>query len=98
MSHIPAQWKSQFPSTCPANCPFQFPSKSLIVEFETDVSRILSFYEEVDVDLAVERVLLPLDIKGFGHVKEQSANRAAERRRVIMDKFNFSEIKLRAAE
>lgn len=72
--------------------------KSLIVEFETDVSKILSFYEEVDVDLAVERVLLPLDIKGFGHVKEQSANRAAERRRVIMDKFNFSEIKLRAAE
>ncbi|MEE2773946.1 MAG: indolepyruvate ferredoxin oxidoreductase family protein [Pseudomonadota bacterium] len=72
--------------------------KSLIIEFETDVRKILSFYETIDQNLAVERAVIPLDIKGFGHVKEQSIVLASEKRKVIMKKLELNALNLRAAE
>ncbi|MBB5516570.1 indolepyruvate ferredoxin oxidoreductase [Rubricella aquisinus] len=61
--------------------------RALIAEFEADMEEILSALTPDRQDAATARALLPLQIRGFGHVKEANAEAAAKRRVEIMDAF-----------
>ena len=61
--------------------------RGLIAEFEADMSEILPTVNADTLDAAMARALLPLQIRGFGHVKEANAAAAAKRREEIMATF-----------
>lgn len=61
--------------------------RALIAEFETDMEEILAQITPITQELALARALLPLQIRGFGHVKNANAKAAALRRSEIMALF-----------
>ncbi|MEL6584565.1 MAG: indolepyruvate ferredoxin oxidoreductase family protein [Pseudomonadota bacterium] len=61
--------------------------RALIFGFEGDMAEMLENVSDATHDAAVARALLPLQIRGFGHVKEANAAAAAKRREEIMAAF-----------
>jgi indolepyruvate ferredoxin oxidoreductase len=61
--------------------------RALIAEYEADLDRLLAGLTPETRAVAAERAALPLDIRGFGHVKARSAAAAAERRAALMAAF-----------
>ena len=49
--------------------------RKLISEYERDIEYIMQYYNENNHDTCINLALLPLQIKGFGHVKEQAINK-----------------------
>ncbi|MGB0498561.1 MAG: indolepyruvate ferredoxin oxidoreductase family protein [Rubricella sp.] len=73
--------------------------RALIAEFEADMEEILASLTPDRLDAATARALLPLQIRGFGHVKAANAEAAAKRREEIMAAFRSGGSPvLRAAE
>ena len=46
--------------------------RKLISDYERDVEYIIENYNEKNHDACINLALLPLQIKGFGHVKEEA--------------------------
>ena len=50
--------------------------RKLISEYERDIDYITEYYNEDNHDACINLALLPLQIRGFGHVKEQAINKS----------------------
>ncbi|MDG2474972.1 MAG: indolepyruvate ferredoxin oxidoreductase family protein, partial [Paracoccaceae bacterium] len=71
----------------------------LISQYESDMKKFLPFYNGSNCDLLKELASLPIEIKGFGHVKEQSIQEASQKRQKIIDSLEVSPVPhLHAAE
>jgi indolepyruvate ferredoxin oxidoreductase len=62
--------------------------RALIAEYEADLDRMIAGLTPETRAIAAERAALPLDIRGFGHVKAHAAAAAAERRAALMAAFD----------
>ncbi|MEM9642200.1 MAG: indolepyruvate ferredoxin oxidoreductase family protein [Pseudomonadota bacterium] len=54
--------------------------RNLIREYEADMAALIADWPEAHVDIAIALAELPLQIRGFGHVKQANAETAANRR------------------
>ncbi len=71
----------------------------LISQYEIDIEKLLPIYSAANHDLLIEIALLPLQIKGFGYVKEKSIQETAKRRKEIMSNLEVGIVRqLHAAE
>ena len=71
----------------------------LVAQYETDLEKFLPLYKLSNSDLLEELALLPMDIKGFGHVKEKSIQEASQKRDEIITALGARSIPhLHAAE
>ena len=59
--------------------------RRLIVEYERDIDRVIAGFDAGTREAAVELAALPLEIRGFGPVKEAAAARAAARREALLE-------------
>jgi indolepyruvate ferredoxin oxidoreductase len=50
--------------------------RKLISQYERDVDYIIEYYNENNHDTCINLALLPLQIRGFGHVKEQAIDKS----------------------
>ena len=50
--------------------------RKLISEYEKDVEYIMENYNENNHDTCINLALLPLQIRGFGHVKEEAITKS----------------------
>ena len=58
--------------------------RALIKEYEADMGNVLGMVRADTHDAAVALARLPLDIRGFGPVKEANARKAAKRREELL--------------
>ena len=74
--------------------------RKLINEYESDVEYILKNYNENNHDACINLTLLPLQIRGFGHVKEEAITKANKIRTNLLGIIsgNYPSKKLSAAE
>ncbi len=74
--------------------------RKLISQYERDVDYITEYYNEKNHDACINLALLPLQIRGFGHVKEQAINKSGKIRSNLMGIISgdHSNQKLSAAE
>ena len=73
--------------------------RNLINQYEDDLNRYLPIYGASTHDLLKEMALLPINIKGFGHVKEKSMQEALRKREKIILALNSGSVSdLHAAE
>ena len=71
----------------------------LISQYERDMTRLLPMYNMTSRELIKEIALLPLDIKGFGHVKERSVEDFFHKRTRILTSLEANPVtQMRAAE
>ena len=61
--------------------------RALIAEYEADMDHVQSALSRSNCGIAVELASLPLEIRGFGPVKEAAAARAAKRRGLLLNAF-----------
>ncbi|MEO0999110.1 MAG: indolepyruvate ferredoxin oxidoreductase family protein, partial [Pseudomonadota bacterium] len=61
--------------------------RALIAEYERDMEEVMAGVSEATRDIAVALAELPLQIRGFGHVKEGNARAAAKRREELLAAF-----------
>ncbi|RED13118.1 indolepyruvate ferredoxin oxidoreductase family protein [Pontivivens insulae] len=61
--------------------------RALIAEYEQDMEEIIGKVDASTHDAAVALALIPLSIRGFGHVKEANAQAAAKRREEALASF-----------
>ncbi|EAQ13549.1 indolepyruvate ferredoxin oxidoreductase [Maritimibacter alkaliphilus HTCC2654] len=61
--------------------------RALIAEYERDMDMVLNGYEGGEKAAAQALARLPLDIRGFGPVKESNAEKAAKRREELLAAF-----------
>ncbi|MBP7241878.1 indolepyruvate ferredoxin oxidoreductase family protein [Amaricoccus sp.] len=62
--------------------------RALIAEYEADMDRLAAALTPATRDVAVELAALPLEIRGFGPVKEAAAAAAASRRAALLAEFD----------
>ena len=58
--------------------------RALIAEYEADMSRVLPLMTPDTRDAIIALARLPLDIRGFGPVKDANAREAAKRREELL--------------
>jgi indolepyruvate ferredoxin oxidoreductase len=58
--------------------------RALIKQYETDIAEVMTIVRPDTRDAAVALAVLPLDIRGFGPVKEANARKAAKRREELL--------------
>ncbi len=61
--------------------------RMMIERYEQDIRGLLGALSEQNHATAVELAQLPHDIRGFGHVKEQSMDEADQRRNALLAEF-----------
>ncbi|MEO0720422.1 MAG: DUF6537 domain-containing protein, partial [Pseudomonadota bacterium] len=61
--------------------------RALIDRFERDLEEVARELRPGNHDLAVQLAEIPMEIRGFGHVKEANAAEAAIRRAGVMARF-----------
>jgi len=61
--------------------------RALITQYEADMQEVLAKVDASTHDAAVALALVPLQIRGFGHVKQGNADTAAKRREEILAQF-----------
>ena len=61
--------------------------RKLIKEYEKDINLVLEKYNSSKHDACLALALLPLQIKGFGHVKNAAISNAELARKGIMEKL-----------
>ena len=71
--------------------------RALIAEYEADMAEILPTVTPATLEIAEALARLPLDIRGFGPVKEASAKAAAARRAELLAAFRAGGTPLRQA-
>ena len=52
--------------------------RKLIIDYERDVEYIIKNYNEKNHDACINLALLPLQIRGFGHVKEEAITKTVK--------------------
>ncbi len=74
--------------------------RKLISQYERDIDHIIKCYNENNHDACINLALLPLQIRGFGHVKEQAIEKADKIRSNLKEIISgdHSNQKLSAAE
>ncbi|MEE9453879.1 MAG: indolepyruvate ferredoxin oxidoreductase family protein [Paracoccaceae bacterium] len=73
--------------------------RALIVEFENTMDMVQAGLTPATHDIAIQLAALPLEIRGFGHVKQAAAERAAKRRETLLTAFKAGgEPRLEAAQ
>ena len=71
----------------------------LVSQYETDLKKFLPLYKLSNRHLLEQMALLPMDIKGFGHIKEKSIQEASQKRDEIITALGVVPIShLHAAE
>ena len=63
--------------------------RALITQFEEDLARILALPDEA-LDLAAQLIALPMEIRGFGPVKDANVRKAAKRREEILEEMRHA--------
>ncbi|MEO0865249.1 MAG: DUF6537 domain-containing protein, partial [Pseudomonadota bacterium] len=71
--------------------------RDLIRQYESDMAEVLKDPDR-NRDAAIALARLPLDIRGFGPVKEANAEKAEKKRRTLLDAFHAGESPRIAAE
>ncbi|SOH94526.1 indolepyruvate ferredoxin oxidoreductase [Monaibacterium marinum] len=61
--------------------------RALIAQYEADMDEVLGAVDASSHDAAVALALIPLQIRGFGHVKKANAEAAAKRREEVLAQF-----------
>ncbi len=61
--------------------------RDLIAQYEADMDRVQREMSGQTKDIAIELAVLPMQIRGFGHVKAVSAEAAASRRAELLEAF-----------
>jgi indolepyruvate ferredoxin oxidoreductase len=61
--------------------------RALITAFEQDIGQLLDQTRQDNLHTAIEIACLPQQIRGFGHVKQASIEKAATRREQLLQKF-----------
>ena len=61
--------------------------RALITEFESTMDELQAGLSTATRDIAIQLAELPLEIRGFGHVKQAAAERAAKRRETLLAAF-----------
>ena len=74
--------------------------RKLILEYEKDIDLVLTKYCSNKHDTAISRALMPLQIRGFGHVKKEAIYNADRMRQDLMKAINdeYDKEKQTAAE
>ena len=65
--------------------------RAMIKEFQTMVAEVIPALTPENAPLAVELARLPLQVRGFGHVKQENAERVAEERAALLAQFRSGE-------
>ncbi|GGO78924.1 indolepyruvate ferredoxin oxidoreductase [Marinobacterium nitratireducens] len=68
--------------------------RQLIVDYRETVESLLSQLTAGNYDLAVKIAELPMDIRGYGHVKEAAVEKAAAQKQQLLDAFTNSRNKI----
>ncbi|WP_265499956.1 indolepyruvate ferredoxin oxidoreductase family protein [Paracoccus beibuensis] len=71
--------------------------RAMIREFEADMAEIFSNVTDDTMPIAIELAELPVSVRGFGPVKHEAADRAAERRSELLAQFRAGHAPLREA-
>ena len=66
--------------------------RALITGYERDIEQILAEINPQNHGVAVEIASLPLDMRGFGHVKQANIENANRRRELLLRKFSGRDI------
>ncbi|HTW51387.1 MAG TPA: indolepyruvate ferredoxin oxidoreductase family protein, partial [Stellaceae bacterium] len=64
--------------------------RAAIAEYEAQLGEIAANLTKANLPAAVELAALPLEIRGFGHVKEANRRRAAQKAAGLLDRFRAS--------
>ena len=59
--------------------------RALIDQYRQDVEQLLVNLSAGNLDIAVELASLPEEIRGYGHVKESAIERAAVKRKTLLE-------------
>ena len=65
--------------------------RGMIRDYEALMAELMGSLTEANLPIAVELARLPLQVRGFGHIKLANAERAAEERAVLLDRFRSGE-------
>ena len=72
---------------------------NLILQYERDLNKLLPLYKVSNHELIKELALLPMEIKGFGHVKLSAIAEVAKKRDEIIAQLGYGSMpQLHAAE
>ena len=73
--------------------------RELIREYEEDIQKFILNYTDRNRELIIARALLPMDIKGFGYVKDESIIKASKKRADLLKSLGDNgAFQLQAAE
>ena len=62
--------------------------RALIRQYEDDIAQLLDGLTADTLPLAVEIASLPEEIRGYGHIKAWSMNKAAEKRKALLARWS----------
>ena len=69
----------------------------MIAAYEADMREVLPAVTPETMDIARELAELPLEVRGFGFIKDQAAEKAALRRQELLEAFRAGGTPLRHA-
>ena len=70
--------------------------RRLVTEFEAELGRIAAELTPERFDAAVGLARIPQDIRGFGFIKAEAMERAAEKRRALEEEFRQPAMRMAA--
>jgi len=71
--------------------------RALIDQYRQDVEQLLAQLDQDNLNIAVELAALPEDIRGYGHVKEASIERASARRKTLLEAVTQSGVQAKTS-
>ncbi|MBC9245624.1 indolepyruvate ferredoxin oxidoreductase family protein [Paracoccus sp. 11-3] len=71
--------------------------RAMIRDYENDMREVLAKVSDATMPIAIELAELPLGIRGYGPVKDEAADRAAERREELLAQFRSGRAPIREA-
>ncbi|MEE2859355.1 MAG: indolepyruvate ferredoxin oxidoreductase family protein [Pseudomonadota bacterium] len=71
--------------------------RAMIREFEADMEEVFASVTDHTMPVAIELATLPMSVRGYGPVKDQAADRAAERRAELLAQFRSGHAPIREA-
>jgi indolepyruvate ferredoxin oxidoreductase len=66
--------------------------RALITDYETTIEQVLDQLEPGNLEIAVEIASLPLEMRGFGHVKQANVEKAERRRELLLRKLSGKDL------
>jgi len=71
--------------------------RAMIREYEADMAEVIGAVTDATMPVAIELAQLPLSVRGYGPVKDQAADVAAERRLELLEQFRSGHAPYREA-